>query len=997
MPMNSLLISLLLLVVAAAGAQAQIYSASPSNWLYPYGNPEATRQQVQPSGAQTFDSVGVKWISTDIYGDVQPLIGNIVNRPRIMPSLLWAANEIAAVIGGNLVVLGGDGRVVASEPLPPYIKNVSVLIDSTALLPDAFTIFPVIMGLEVIEHEAGQDSAARSYIAGYSTASSRIEIVKRLATDLRPYSPNNSASMMPVYGRTNGTDMTMYAVLNMSKPQTLFSNTTDPPFFRGLAEFNTRDFFFPFPRPDVLDIIEDRYTVGPETVGTPPSITAAGGSTVKMLLPCFPSPTLQLPAPIDNPYTDLTFPPLLYLFDLEIGNNGIAQGNAWQTLSTFPATQRPRVRPVYVKLTDAGAGGVERQYILVAEEYSGRDNSSGLSLLHLYDEDGVPRTQAPPATDPAMNSFAGNRDHMWSIATGDVDGFSSNESLPYYPNNPGLEIIVTNSSPDFVVADNKLMVLRYRSGQRIERPTTRRDSLYHLDTVATSRMGGWVAAVNDFDGGSDGKAEIFVVDGTTLRVLRMRNYDNAQFRMGMPFDTVAAFPFGTESISSIAISDVDGDGLNDILVTTSLRTYLLGKGLTGVLDVIDPVVENIPPPSYCHGDTIRLRWVNYIGGNPTANIYFQPYSGTVPVGQRRLVASNVANQRDSIVYDYVVNTRSFTGDGRFVVESTLNSVQRDSSAIVRILPSTITFDQPANGDVYRIGETVPLSGTTQCFDAVRIEYTSDRSDTAWQLVSILPINPDGTYSTSFVIPCLPLFNCLAADIDSLVRFRAIGLQTNANAIIDTTPVRTIIVRPAVLPVVESSSSPTPQRPCCPDRTFTWDPLAAPPGCDLIAIGLSVDSGQTFVLYDTVSAAEGEYLWRSLTSLPDTVVLRFCCLEGCTRTDVLIDSARARYIQVVAPNPFDPLGLQLGAKPGVNVIYAIDRSARVTITILDQSNRVVARPVVGEERSPGVVYCDNWDGFIEGTDRAAGNGMYYLVLETSSGVREVYPVFVAKGY
>lgn len=992
--MRYLYVCAVLVLWAATSAHGQIYSASPSNWLYPYGNAEATRQQPQVSAPQSFDSIGVKWISGAIYGDIQPLIGNIVNNPRIIPTTLWAPNEITAVIGGNLVVLGGDGRTVASQPLPPFVKNVSVLFDSTFLLPDAFTIFPVIMGLEIIEHEAGLDSAARGYIAGYSTDSSRIEIIKRLAVDLRPYTPNNSASVMPVFGRSNGTDMTVYSVVNMNNPQVFFSPTTDPPFFRGLALSNTRDFRFPFPRPDVLDNIDERYTVGPDVSIAPPSITASNGSAVKMLLPCFPSPTLQLPAPLNNPYTDLTRPNNVYLFDLELGGSAIvAQGPAWQELPDVPAVQRPRIRPMFVKLSDAGSGGIESQYILVAEEYSGRDNSFGTPALHLYDEDGVALTFPPPVADVGKLSFMGKQNHYWSIATGDIDGFSFNESLPYYPNNPGNEIVVTYSSPDFVVANNKLMVMRYRTGTRIEKVTTTRDSLYYFDTVATQAMGGWVAAVNDFDGAPDGKSEIFVVDGTTLRVLRMRSYEDVQFRLGFPFDTVATFPFGTESISAIAISDVDGDGLNDILVTTSQRTYLIGKSLLGVLDVIDPVVENTPPDSFCHGDTIPLRWVNYFGGNPTVNIYFQPYVSGVPSGARILIAGNVANTLDTLVYLYRANTLTITGDGRFIVESTLNASIRDSSAILRFLASSITLDTPADGDVYSVGETVLLSGTTVCFDEVALQVTTSRSDTAWSLIVQIPVNADGTYDYSYTLPCLPLFNCLTADADSVVRFRAIGIQTVQGGLADTTVAKTIIVRPDTLMLMQDP----PMMIACPDRMFHWLPVDMPTGCDVLSVSLSLDSGKTFIQFDTVLASAGMYHWKLQTNLPDTVLLRFCCLDGCARTDILIPDARPRYVNIVAPNPFDPLQPSGAAKPGVNVIYALERTVRVTITIFDQSNRIVARPLNGEERMGGVVQCDNWDGFIDGTDRAASNGMYYLVFETSDGRREVYPVYVARGY
>lgn len=970
------------------------FSASPSNWLYPYGNAEATRQQFQRSGTQSFDSVSVKWISTDIYGDVQPLVGNIVNNPKIVPSNPWAPNEIAAVIAGRLVVLGGNGKTVASAALPSFIKNVSVLFDSTALLPDAFTIFPVIMGLEVIEHEAGIDSVARTYVAGYSTNSSQIEIIKRVAVDLRPYAPNNSASIAPVFGRSDGTEMTLYSVVNMSNPSVFSSSDVTPQFFRGLSVAGTRDFRFPFPRPDVLDNLTSRYTIGPDVSGVPPSISAINGTGVKILLPCFPSLNMRLAAPIDNPFTDLTQPDRVYLFDMEMGGaDGLAQGSAWQELTAIQAIQRPRIRPLFVHLTDAGAGGVESPYVLVAEEYSGRDNSVGQSTLHLFDNDGVPLTFVPPAADEATTAFLGRRNHYWSIATGDIDGSGGNESLPYYPNNPGNEIVATYSSPDFAVANNRLMVLRYRTGTRIEKPTTQRDSLYSLDTIATQTMGGWVAAVNDFDGAPDNKAEIFVIDGTVLRVLRMRDYDDVTFRLGYPFDTVAVFPFGTESISSLAIGDLDGDGLNDILVTTSQRTYLIGKSVLGVLDVIDPVVQNTPPDAFCHGDVVPIRWVNFIGGNPTAHVYFQPYSGGVPSGPRRLIAQNVDNSRDTVIYQYTSNVNTLTGDGRFIVESTLNSSVRDSTAILRFLPSSITLDTPVDGTVYRIGEMIPVSGATVCLDSVIISITTSRADTAWQEIARVQVQADGSYAYTYELPCIPLFNCLEADVDSVLRFRATGFQNRTGGIVLTTASHSVVVRPDSLVLTQDP----PPAVACPERVFRWTVLDAPLGCDVFLVSMSLDSGKTFAYIDTVATSDELYTWHLPVGLPDTVLVRFCCLEGCARTDIIVPDATVRYVNIVAPNPFDPLVPSSQEKPGVNVIYALDKAMSVTITIVDQSNRIVARPVINQERNPKVVYCDNWDGYIEGTDKVAANGMYYLILETSSGKREVYPVYVAKGY
>ncbi len=221
--MRNCCIGLALLVCTCITSFAQIIPASPSNWLFPQGNTEALNVQVQPSFlAQSMDSMVVKWVSDELYGDIQPLVGNLVSNEKLINTLPYGPNEIVAVAssGGSnqIIIIGGDGKVLSRRPAPRFVSGVSVLFDSLALLPSTFTTFPVVMGLEVLEHDGGSDSLAHAYVAAYDGTNDTIQLIKRLTVDLRPYGPNNSASVKPVLGRTDGNEMLVYAIVNMNRP-----------------------------------------------------------------------------------------------------------------------------------------------------------------------------------------------------------------------------------------------------------------------------------------------------------------------------------------------------------------------------------------------------------------------------------------------------------------------------------------------------------------------------------------------------------------------------------------------------------------------------------------------------------------------------------------------------------------------------------------------------------------------------------------------------------
>ncbi len=979
--------------------------ASPSNWLYPLGNAEATRSQAQPSlRLQSFDSLGVKWDRTDIFGRLQPLIGNIVNNDALLPGLPWAPNEIVALASTagskELVVVGGDGKLISRSLMPSNVKGVSVLIDSTAILPDVFTTFPVIIGLETIEQVVEPEVGAHAFVAAYIADSNRVDIIKQLTVDLRPFDPNNAASISPVFGRSANGEMLIYATVNMSQPFITDPNPVDAPFFRGLAQFKTSDFTFPFPQPNILDDTDFRYTVGPEVSFAAPSLTAVG-QDVSVLLPCKPSANLGLTSPI---FPNFSVPPSssdqLYLFDLSLTGDQMAEGLAWSNIDNIvPASSfGVQARSMFVELEDAGAGGGAQRFVLVAEEYDARNDASGTARLHLFNDFGSQLTLPPEQTAQADSSFSGIGAHLWSIAVGDVDGFPIANPSEFFPNNPGNEIVVTQSSPQFSVVGNHLSVLRYRTGDRIPKPNLSGDELYFLDTIATQPVNGWVAAVNDFDGDIDGKAEIFLVDNSsnTLRVMRLRDADQIIFWQGEPFETVWEFSFEGEAIESLAVADVDGDGLNDILVTTFSRIYLIGTPVTGRFVIIDPARSAPPPAPYCPGDTVRIRWVNLLGGTPFVNVFFQPYVGGLPQGPRVLVnGAPIVNSGDTVQHLHIVPSADIRGEGRFIVESSSSRDVRDSTAIVDIGRTAVSLDTPFEGQEFLVGDDVLLSGDSDCSDEVLIQISTTGSlRTDWQDLTRAPVAADGSYSTTTTVPCLPFFRCLEADVDSVLRFRALAVRFGRPDAGDTSDTRSLIVRPDTLSIAVDP----PPDVVCPERTFQLTNIPIRGECDSLTFAISIDSGRTFIPHERLAGSATDFVWIVAPDLPDTIIARFCCADACVRQDIELTGARLQYVDVVAPNPFDPEnGSRGGSKPGVNVVYTVPEELEVTIRIFDQSNRLVAMPVENQMRIPDRTYCDNWDGFIERGVNVAPNGMYYMILEFSNGDREVFPVFVAKGY
>ena len=176
----------------------------------------------------------------------------------------------------------------------------------------------------------------------------------------------------------------------------------------------------------------------------------------------------------------------------------------------------------------------------------------------------------------------------------------------------------------------------------------------------------------------------------------------------------------------------------------------------------------------------------------------------------------------------------------------------------------------------------------------------------------------------------------------------------------------------------------------PLREFYWDDSKIPTStlCTNLSIAVSTDGGSKFFEVGNVPVSAGKYTWEPPIGIRDTIIMRFCCENSCLRTDTIMYDVKPKYIGSVSPNPYKA-GFEM-----LTIVYTVPEETEVTIKILDSGDRLVAQPISNVSRKPGFAYGDEWDGKRPDGSPVA-NGMYYISLELSNGMREIYPVFIRK--
>ena len=749
----------------------------------------------------------------------------------------------------------------------------------------------------------------------------------------------------------------------MSKPSRSGVNTNIP-FFRGLTVFKTDNVISSYPFPDIGDdsVHSNRIELGPEVSFAQPSVTTIDGRVI-MAMPTYSNPNLNVL--IHSNVVLPTNSQNRYLINFELNPDYISPyGNGFFQLDN--QLLRTQIRQKYVKLND---GLSEKTFVLIPQEYRGSvDSSIGKSTLDLYDTNFTALT----FSDISSPTFQGGDNHCWSIATGNVDGPEYNYRLPYYPNNKGNEIIVTQSTKEFVVANSRLMIIRYLDPQNGITPKVSPpgQNLKPFDTICTLRINGWLAAVNDLN--ADGKDEIILVDGSIIKVLRLRDYTASQFGSGDWFETLFTYNFPNETISAVAVSDLEGDGKNDLIITTNNKTYVIGTTLKSVLSINYPPKDGNVAIDYCVGDTVDLKWSNLMKSSEKVKVYFQQIA---PKDTLTLLDSNYSNSSNIVNFPFILS-KSYSGiEGRFIVVSLNDAEVCDTSGLIRIAKPKLTLNPVAIPSFY-VGDVLQISGVTLCIDSLEIQYRLDSA--AWQTVSAERIKSNGDFSLSFKIPCLNIFEGAKKDKDIYAYFRAVSFNP---IYADTTDTIAVNVKAKPFPIYYDTCTTA-----CPTILFTWKESEILFPSDTLQVVLTLDTSYTLVA--EVPSKDEKYLWNVPIQLNDSTRLRFWTKGACSRIDTLVKALQPKYIEIVAPNPFDPTENQL------EIVYKTPSTTSVDIKIYDQNNQIVRTLISGVERSEGIAYCERWDGKTLSGAYAA-NGMYYIVLSFGAGGREVYPAFIKR--
>ncbi len=968
-------IILIILIISTTALEGQIFQSSPANWLYPDGNPEATRYVTKRSNLQAADSFVVKWSTPAICGQIQPLIGNIINNEKINENYEAAPQEITAVVGNKIIVVDAKGKVHKKTSSIQSLKSVSALFDTTSNQLYNITN-PVILGLETTETENINYKLIYGYLAGFidSTNNQAVDTVAKLlslSVDLRPFDPNYFGSVKPFFLRNQDNQKMIYSTINMTNPYVSPDYTAlDPaPFLRGFSTFNSKENLAIYPLPDVADSMDLRRYLGPEINLSQPSISQVDNNTL-ILFPNYPTEALDC---VINDIVYFSNSNEAYLLMANIDAPDDFATNFNNTLNIDKITnKRPFIRSHFVKLND---GSNEDDFILLSESYKGYDGSLGKSKLHLYDTDGIPLTWTGDLVDP---SYIGGDNHLWSVAVGNVDGNSTNDWKPYYPNNPGNEIIATQSTNELIYPGSILYILRYKTDELVPKSSLPNEYLYPFDTIVSHRINGWVAAVNDIDGAQNGKDEIILADGANLRILRLRDYNSNEFRFGYPFDTVYTAVFPYQTITAVAVADMEGDGLNDIIVTTFDSTYVIGMPSENSLSIISPKVQEDPPAEYCNADTLEIKWANVLLSAQKVNLSFQEYQNGTPFESKILLKSNILNNQDTVTFKYVLDSLLLGKQGRFLIQSSERPERiSDSTAILRISLPNLYYSFAPYSKIYT-GDDLIIQGTTSCVDSIGIEISID--SIYWTKLAVTAVLPDGSFYFLAEVPCLKMFNCFEP-IDSNKAYFQTLIWTAG--ILDTVEIIPVYILPARIDLTYDTS-----QTADPSRIITWDPNKFEFPCDTISVGMSLDGGESYIMLGRTAASSGSFVWNIPIEAPDSVIVTLCCENSCISHSEVMRNFQIRYLQIVAPNPFNPF------KEKVEFVYSIPKEANVTIRIYDQNNRIVAEPVKGEPRLTNIAYCDRWDGTIwDGS--TASNGMYYISLELSNGYIEVYPLFIRK--
>lgn len=969
------LLAFLLAVVPGRGQQpAPADGGRPSAWWYPLGNPEANRNNPVPTASQKAQDLQFKWRTGRLKNSPVLLVGAIRTQSG------EAGRQIVGMEEGSnrVTILTSAGFVDTTFQLGQYLEDEYFRLRLTGLFNSAAPNVtpsgkPDLIGIGVedtlkanpglpisgmlVSHEGRlirrlslRDSAETGRVAANRLPGSRVVGVYPAAA----YTPAGAAEPISLAVINQPFYNPFYE--NGRRVDTLMINSI------RLYSFNMSSQSLRLATPYTTNGV---VALAPKTYAQPPALMYDTGAKASFIA-------------VSN--TGYTFDSLF-----SVRSQGISNVISWSRFGgvAVAGIENQALTPLYVDSTRFAGGTAHAHFFEnFSTDTAARSQERALIMAEQQSSSLRPRiffdrfARSGFVQDNFVSESTEQFHSGWDIVAADLDGTAPGEADPLLANNLGYEFLAswkpTGKSP---AGANWLYMFRHNLQYRIGfRP------FYY---VTRQQLAGSVIAAGDLVADEFGRQEVIVVNGGTLQILQLKPYSDeeiagTQEEIRKPFTTLAEFIVG-DSILSVAIADLEGDGENDIVLCTTDSTYAIGKIGPNPYEFLTD-----PDPfgrEYCPDDTIAVEWKRNVGSEDTkveVNIIGESL-------RRQFGQSDIAGDKITFLPSKVlINSQTFRvqpGEYRIVVSNLAYPNIADTSRPFTVVESAISQFDFATSAPYEIGSVVADTIALACVDSAWVQRSVGDSASWVDVREAVTRLDEGRMSFADTLVCPEILRC-GADQEQYIYYRIV---TGA----DTLPLRRVQVSvPKFTFDLTPGGASLSRR-----RSLEWNAADFP--CDELVVSLSGDNGETWQTAGEAGTAGESFEFTVPEEFEDFVLVCLQCGDpgecgyGVQRFAV----SRVDMANYVYPNPFDP-EMPTAGGGGAEIVYSLKNSGTVSITVYDASRSVVQEIIKGEEREAGRNRGDFWDGKNLAGQNVA-NGTYICVISSSSGEQIILPIAVVK--
>ena len=956
---------LLFLVVPGPAHPPKAADNIVSHWWYPFGNPGGTSQNNAPTASQTIEDIQVKW-KTD----------RLKNSPVLLVGAIRTPDDenYQQVVGleegtKGIVILGHNG-----------------FIEHTFTIPQSTVVSLRLTGLF--------DTLAQTVTPTSRPNTIGIGVEQRVTSETdRPFGWFVNGNGSTVF-RTGLRGSEVTRVARFAAPENRIVTILPVALYKPEGEINPRG---------IAIVTQDQF-IASETGGQPDQmINSLSRYTLTRQdefryaviygLPHFLAPKLH------------AFPPALFMNDddslfmslstqrydninpaISIATGGGFQATLSNATSPYPfrmslplSTRERPDRIVNEQALISGAEAVQSFYAQLIVTQS--DNAQEVTPARFFASVDPPNDSSlnrilftvTNDQDPTVSFNNDNRTGQkgWYIITADVDG-----SAPGFPqatdreilvNNPGSEILTTaRPTGSDMNGQNWLYVFRWNLAEPI--------GTSPFNYFTRQLVSGRVVAAGDLVADSENRQEILLAHRDTLFILQMKPYSRAEDflnpieRENAPFFYLDTFAFDSD-IVSVAIADLEGDGENDIVVSTKESTYALGKVEANPFPFAsDPDPFN---QEYCPKDSLTVAWERNVGGENSE-------LEVIVIGQGAEIPYTGPLVNDEVRFALAdLSTSPQPGNYRIVVRNARFPYIADTSESFMIAQGSVSDLGFRNIQPYATGDVLIDTVSLYCLDSVKLQQRLgdgnwfDVQDTITKL-------DERTVRIAVPLPCPEIDGCGDREPQEL-QFRIVspvGASAPRSAM--------LTVRPSRLEIDTGLSR---------KRLLQWNEAEFP--CDDLMFMISNDRGKNWLDVGVTRTSTERLRLDIPDDFSDTVYVCTQCVDAreCNYALKTFRVSKILLENYVYPNPFDP-DVPGPNSSGAEIVYVLDQPGNVTITIYDASREVVRQIVRSEGRKAGINRGDSWDGKNSLGENVA-NGTYICLILSDNGEQIILPIVIIK--